>query len=135
MANLDRFAIVPLPDGPAPVNAIAVGPLSQVMEYVPQSLARAKRERDADNLAMQALKTVADANLRADAVIERERKVKAQADAAQAIMSDAVHRFAGDVLKLSHRFDEFERRSIQAKLDAAADGPIQIVQRTMAIWR
>jgi hypothetical protein len=114
----DRFAIIPLPDGQAPVNAIAVGPLSMAMEYLPQSHARAKREREADNLTMQALKTVAEVRLRADAVLEREREVKVQSDAAQAIMSDAVHRFAQDVIKLSHRFDEFEQRSIQAKLDA-----------------
>jgi hypothetical protein len=114
----DRFAIVPLPDGPAPANAIAVGPLSMAMEYLPQSHARDKREREADSLTMRALKTVADVNLRADAVIEREREVRAQADAAQAIMSDAVRRFVDDVIKLGHRFDEFERRSIQAKLDA-----------------
>jgi hypothetical protein len=92
MTNPDRFAIVPLSDGPAPANAIAVGPLSMAMEYLPQSHARAKREREADNLAMQALKTVADVNLRADAVIERERQVRAQVDAAQAIMSDAIQR-------------------------------------------
>ena len=59
------------------------------LEYIPQSLARAKREREADNLALQALKAVADVNLRADAVIAHEREVRVQADAAQAIVSDA----------------------------------------------
>jgi hypothetical protein len=122
MTNPDRFAIIRLPDGrSAPADAIAVGPLSMAMEYLPQSHARAQREREADNLQMQALKAVAEVNLRADAVIAREHQVRAQADAAQAIMSDAIHRFAGDVLKLSHRFDEFQRRSIQAKLDALPD--------------
>jgi hypothetical protein len=111
-ADPDRFAILPLPDGPAPANAIAVGPLSMALEYIPQSLARAKREREADNLALQALKAVADANLRADAVIAHEREVRVQADAAQAIVSEAIHRFAGDVLKLSHRMDQIEQRRI-----------------------
>jgi hypothetical protein len=69
---------------------------------------------------MRALKTVADANIRADAVIAHERKVRAQADAARSIMSDAIHRFAGDVLKLSHRFDQFEQRRIA---DALRDLP------------
>jgi hypothetical protein len=118
MTKPDRFAIIPLSDGPAPANAIAVGPLSMAMEYLPQSLARDKREREADNLAMQALKTVADANLRADAVIEREREVKAREEACRAIQSDAIRRFVDDVLELSHRLDEFEQRKIADALAA-----------------
>jgi hypothetical protein len=120
MTNPDRFAIIRLPDGPPPAGAIAVGPLSTVMEYIPQSLAREKREREADNLAMRSLKIAADVHLRADAVIERERQVKAQADAAQAVMSDAIHRFAGDVLKLQHRLDRIEQQKIA---DALRDLP------------
>jgi hypothetical protein len=127
MTNPDRFAIVPLPDGPAPANAIAVGPLSMAMEYLPQSHARDKRERQAADLEARALRTVAAVNSRADAVIERERKVKVQADAAQAIMSDAIHRFADDVLKLGRRLDQIEQRKLADALrglpnpDAAPD--------------
>jgi hypothetical protein len=120
MTNPDRFAIIRLPDGPPPAGAIAVGPLSTVMEYIPQSLAREKREREADNLAMRSLKIAADTALRADAVIERERAAKAQTDAARAVMSDAIRRFADDVLKLSHRFDQIEQRKIA---DALRDLP------------
>jgi hypothetical protein len=107
-----RYAIVPLQAGPAPPEALVVGGLDDVMSYLPQTVAREKREREADNLAMQALKTVADANLRADAVIAHEREVKAREDAARAIMSDAIHRFAEDVLELGHRVDAFEQRKI-----------------------
>jgi hypothetical protein len=118
----DRFAIVPLPDGcSTPADAIAVGPMSLVTEYLPQSVARANREREADNLALRSLKIAADTALRADAVIEREHQVRAQADAAQAIMSDAINRFADDVLKLSHRFDEFEQRKIADALRELPD--------------
>jgi hypothetical protein len=116
-----RFAIVPLPAGPAPVDAIAVGPLSTVMEYVPQSLARAKRDRESDRLEMHALRTIAVANLRADAVIEREREVEARADTAQEILNGAIERFVGDVEKLCRRFDAFEQQQMQAKLDELPD--------------
>jgi hypothetical protein len=50
----------------------------------------------------------------------REREVKAEVDAAQAIMSDAIRRLAGDVAKLGRRFDEFEQRQIA---DALRDLP------------
>jgi hypothetical protein len=120
MTNPDRFAIIRLPDGPPPTGAIAVGPLSTVMEYIPQSLAREKRQREADNLTLRSLKIAADTALRADAVIEREHRPRAQADAAQAIMSDAINRFAGDVAKLGQRFDEIERQKIA---DALRDLP------------
>jgi hypothetical protein len=122
MTNPDRFAIIPLPDGPAPANAIAVGPLSMAMEYLPQSHARDKREQQAADLEARALRTVAVVNSRADAVIERERKVKAQADAARAIMSDAIHRFADDVLALRHRLDRIEQRKIADALRNLPDG-------------
>jgi hypothetical protein len=115
-----RYAIIALPAGPAPADAIAVGGLDDMMSYLPQTVARERREREADNLAMRSLKIAADVHLRADAVIERERQVKAQADAAQAIMSDAIHRFAGDVAKLGRRFDEIERQKIA---DALRDLP------------
>jgi hypothetical protein len=88
------------------------------MEYLPQSHARDKRERQAADLEARALRTVAVVNSRADAVIEREREVKSREDAARAVMADGIRRFADSVLELSHRVDAFEQRSIQAKLDA-----------------
>ena len=121
MTNPDRFAIIPLPDGPAPANAIAVGPLSMAMEYLPQSQARDKREQQAADLEARALRTVATVNRRVDSVIAHEREVKVREDAAQAIMSDAIHRFADDVLELSHRFDQFERRRIADALRELPD--------------
>jgi hypothetical protein len=36
----DLFAITPIPPGPAPSDAIVVGSLSEVMEYIPHSVAR-----------------------------------------------------------------------------------------------
>jgi hypothetical protein len=54
----DRFAIVPIGPGPSPAEAIVVGNLSQVTEYIPQSVARNERdqqlaqaERDAEETA------------------------------------------------------------------------------------
>jgi hypothetical protein len=116
-----RYAIVPLPAGPAPAEAIVVGGLDDVMSYLPQTVAREKRERDVDNLTLQALKTVADANLRADAVIAHEREVKAREDAARAIVSDGIRRFADSVIKLKHRLDALEAERNQRALDALPD--------------
>jgi hypothetical protein len=92
-----------------------------VMSYLPQTVAREKRDRESHDLELRSLKIAADTALRADAVIERERQVKAQADAAQAIMSGAIHRFADDVLKLSHRLDQIEQRKIADALRELPD--------------
>src|SRR6516225_9875785 len=35
-----RFAIIPLEPGPAPLEAIVIGSMNQVTEYIPQSVAR-----------------------------------------------------------------------------------------------
>jgi hypothetical protein len=36
----DRYAIIPIPPGPAPAEAIVTGNIEQVFEYIPQSVAR-----------------------------------------------------------------------------------------------
>jgi len=36
----DRYAIIPIPPGPTPKEAIVVGNIDQVFEYIPQSVAR-----------------------------------------------------------------------------------------------
>jgi hypothetical protein len=40
-----RYAIVPLPAGPVPSEALVVGGLADVMSYLPQTVAREERER------------------------------------------------------------------------------------------
>jgi hypothetical protein len=122
MTNPDRFAIIPLPDGPAPANAIAVGPLAMAMEYLPQSHARDKRERQAADVEMRALKTIAAANMRADSVIAREHAVAAREDAAAVAIADAVRRFHADALELLHRLDRMERARLDAAMSKLPDG-------------
>jgi hypothetical protein len=56
----DRFAIVPILDGqPVPPEAIVIGPLSEVMEYISQSIAREAAEQ---RLADRELQTAEAAN-------------------------------------------------------------------------
>jgi hypothetical protein len=82
----DRFAIVPLARGPAPPEAIVIGSMNQVMEYIPQSRARdeamAEFERaraSADQIKqMQAATTKMQVAAFADAVDQFERRLIAK---------------------------------------------------------
>ena len=82
----DRFAIIPLEPGPAPPEAIVIGSMNQVMEYIPQSVARdeamAELERvraSADQIKqMQAATTKMQVAAFADAVAHLERRLIAK---------------------------------------------------------
>jgi hypothetical protein len=96
-----RFAIIPVPHGPAPKEAIVVGPMSTVMEYIPQSVARA------------------------DAMAELER-ARFTADQIKSIQSKTrgvqVAMLTDSVSHLSRRIDAFlTRKQNQARLDAARE--------------
>jgi hypothetical protein len=96
---------------------IASGPLSLIDEAL---RARSTAE-GAIAAAARAAGQMARIEARADSLDLKEHELEQREDAARAIMSDGIRRFANDVLKLSHRFDEFEQRQIQAKLDALPD--------------
>jgi hypothetical protein len=80
-----RFAIIPLEPGPAPAEAIVIGSMNQVMEYIPQSVARdeAMAEFERARLSAEEIKQAQAATTRmqiatfADAVNQLERRVLA----------------------------------------------------------
>jgi hypothetical protein len=96
---------------------IANGPLSLLDEAL---RARSTAE-GAIAAAARAAGQMARIQARSDALDLKERDLEAREDACRAIQADAVRRFCDSVLELSHRFDAFEQRSIQAKLDALPD--------------
>jgi len=81
-----RFAIIALEPGPAPSEAIVIGSMNQVMEYIPQSVARdeamAEFERaraSADQIKqMQAATTKMQVAAFADAIDQLERRLIAK---------------------------------------------------------
>jgi hypothetical protein len=101
------------PDG----TEIANGPLSLLDEALK---ARFTAE-GAIAAAARAAGQMARIQARSDALDQKQHDLEAREEACRAIQSDAIHRFAADVVELSHRLDEFEQRSIQAKLDALPD--------------
>jgi hypothetical protein len=96
---------------------IANGPLSLLDEAL---RARSTAE-GAIAAAARAAGQMARIQARADALDQKEHELEQREDACRAIQADAMRRFVDDVLKLSHRFDKFEQRSIQAKIDALPD--------------
>jgi hypothetical protein len=119
--DLRRYAIVPLDAGPAPAEAIVVGGLNDVLSYLPQTVARESRERRLAEAEADLARRADSFKLRAEDVIERERQADEQLAEAKAIQSEAIRRFAGDVLKIRHQFDAIEQRQLQARLDALPD--------------
>ena len=104
-----------------------VGPLSLLDEAV---RARSTAE-GAIAAAARAAGQMARIEARSDALDQRERDLEAREDACRAIQSDAIRRFAYDVLKLSHRFDQFEQRQIADALrelpdPAPDDGDLEV---------
>jgi hypothetical protein len=116
-----RYAIIPLPAGPAPAEAIVVGGLSDVMSYLPQTVAREQREKQLVEAESRLTRRADGIQLRAEEVVEREREASKQMAEARAIQSDAIRRFAGDVLELSHRLDRFEQQKIADALRELPD--------------
>jgi hypothetical protein len=94
-STADRFAIIPVTHGPAPADAIVVGSMKEVMEYIPQSVAR----NDAHEELERARST-------ADQIASMQNKTRA----VQATM------LADSVNHLSARLDTFlARRDEEAK--------------------
>jgi len=81
-----RFAIIPLEPGPAPAEAIVIGSMNQVMEYIPQSVARdeAMAEFERARLSAEEIKQAQAATTKmqvaafADAVDQLERRLIAK---------------------------------------------------------
>jgi hypothetical protein len=96
--DTDRFAIIPLPPGPAPHNSIMTGPLDLIMQNLPDTHAR----QDAiDQLEFQRIK--------AD-------QISIMQNANRAIQVSA---FCDSVQHITKRLDQFEvRRTERARKDA-----------------
>jgi hypothetical protein len=114
----ERFAIIPIEPGTAPPEALVIGNMEQVMEYIPQSVARdeamAELERarvTADRLkGMQAATTKLQVAAFADAIDHLERRL----DAKEAELEEQARRNAENA---EHR----EAERIAAHLDALPD--------------
>jgi hypothetical protein len=98
-------------------KVVGAGKLEDLLAYLPGSRAR----KDAEALirdAAIAIGRIESVNVRADAVIERERQVE---EREQALREDAIRRFCDGVLELEHRLDAFEQAQARAALDALPD--------------
>jgi hypothetical protein len=60
----DRFAIIPIPPGPSPTNSLFVGPLSMVMQNLPDTKARtdAMEELEAARIGAEQIQIMQDVN-------------------------------------------------------------------------
>jgi hypothetical protein len=97
----DRFAIIPVSHGPAPADAIVVGSYNEVMEYIPQSVAR-----------QDAVEQLEKARFTADQIASMQQKTRG----VQATM------LCDSLSLLSARLDSFlERRADAARARAKAD--------------
>jgi hypothetical protein len=113
----DLFAIVPVAHRP-PEEAIVVGPLKEVFEYIPQSIARADAEgrldegmaRAAKTEELQAMTRCCNLLAFADAL----NHIGQRLDAYEARRQERARRDAA-------RAAEEERKAIQDKLDALPD--------------
>ena len=114
----DRFAIIPVTHGPAPDEAIVVGPMSEVMEYIPQSKARADATEElerarftADQIASLQSKTRAvQASMLADSVNHLAARLNA-----------LVARCADEARERAKAEEEAEAKRIQDELAALPD--------------
>jgi hypothetical protein len=123
----DRFAIVQVRHGPAPDDAIVVGPLTEVFEYIPQSAAR-----------QDAVEELEKARFTADQIASMQEKTRA----VQATMlADSVKHLSARLDSLLQRRDaeararakaeeEEEQQRIQAELDALPDPDAPDARRT-----
>ena len=116
----DRFAIVPLPPGtsPAPDDAIVVGPLSEVTEYIGQSIARADAVAE-----LNRARFTADQIARVQSVT-RAVQVATLADTIKQLdarLNTLAQRRADAASARRRRDEEEEQKRIQAELDALPD--------------
>jgi hypothetical protein len=95
-----RYAIIELEDGPPPANAIVVGDLQQILEFIPQSVARDAREQS---------------------LVERETKA-AQIEEQQSQTGTAIQQILSDTLPrlLSHLDTVVSAREEQHRQDQEA---------------
>jgi hypothetical protein len=114
----ERFAIVSLAHGPAPAEALVIGPMTEVFQYIGQSVAR-----------NDAIEEVEKARFSADQIAglqEKTRGVQASM-VAEAIkhldqrMDALVKRRADAVFARQRRDEEEEQQRIQAELDQLPD--------------
>jgi hypothetical protein len=104
------FAIIPVPDGKPPVNAIAHGSMFAVMERLLDSKSRTA-----------ALDLVA----RAEQAVEQERE-REQRD--QAIVTNGIGALADAITRLSRRLDGIERSQVaRHQLDAASEATARML--------
>jgi hypothetical protein len=97
----DRFAIVPVTQPSAPAEAIVVGPMSEVMQYLPQTAARA-----------DALEELEHARFTADQITSMQEKTRAVQ--ASILADTAAH--------LTSRLDAYvARRDARLRADAARE--------------
>lgn len=90
MNTTGRFAITPVPPGqPAPDTAIVVGDMKEVMEYIPQSIAR-----------QDAIEELEKARFTADQISSLQEKTRA----VQAVMLN------DNLARLSARLDLYQQR-------------------------
>jgi hypothetical protein len=103
MPDEPQFAIVPLPDGPHPADAIAVGGMNAIMERVIDSKVRIEAE--------EFVRRVGDA-------VEQARELEER----QAIQrNDAIQRLCDGIAQMARRLDQYEQRStLQREVDATA---------------
>ena len=115
----DRFAIIPIHHGPAPADAIMVGgPLSAIMENIPDTIARRDSIR-----SLQAARLDAAAITQAQKAT-RALQVRAFCDSVNAIgkRMDALEtRRATRLRQYASARAEAEQREIQQMLDALPD--------------
>jgi len=100
----DRFAIVPVSGPSAPPDAIVVGPMSEVMEYLPQSHSR----------------------LDAEAKIARAEERAMEAEQSLVSIAKTIN---DALLHLSHRMDAYEVRKLERERQAAADAEREEAER------
>jgi hypothetical protein len=111
------------PDG----EIIAKGPLSMLMERIPQSVPRLNAEQ-AIQAAAKAVAREQRLDARADSLDQREAEVQAPEDA---IFADQVRSFCDSVLAVGRRLDALEEVRRQERLAdeiAAADAALKALQ-------
>ena len=87
----ERFAIVPI-EGKAPAESIVIGPMSEVMKYISQSIPRIEEE-----------KRLAQAQLDAEETERQQHETRAC----------AAQMLANSIVRLGERLDAFETRQAE----------------------
>jgi hypothetical protein len=118
MTDHSLFAITPVTNGHAPDDALVVGPMSEVFEYIPQTVAR-----------QDATEQLERARFTADQITSVQEKTRA---VQASMLCDSVNHLSSRLDALMQRRDEQTRRDaereeeeeaqrIQAEIDALPD--------------